>query len=495
VSRRGVAWAGAVNLVGGAAGSLLGLALAAVVGRSLGTDGAGTYFLVVAVFLIVSSITELGADTGLVRYIAALRATDRVREAPGLLRVALGPVLVAGLVVVAASAGIAVAWPELVDGLPLPFVVLAAALAATSSLVAVLLSATRGYGDVLAYPLLQNIALPVLRLVGVAVAVVAGAGATGVLVAWMAPLPLVLVLAAAVVVRLVRRHGGRWRGTVEKTVERRALRREFWGFSAARGFAAAVEILLEWADVLLVGALASPEAAGVYAVVTRCARASEVVHQAARVAIGPQLSAALARGDLHQAREVYGLVTAAMIWLAWPFFLLLALFGDTVLGLFGPGFGDGAVPLAVLSLAMALATAAGTVQTILLMGGRSSWQLADKTGALVLNVLLNLVLIPQWGITGAAVAWAATIIADTAVVVWQAQQLMGMRPSGREPVIAAALSLVVVGSVAVAARVLLGSSVPVLLGTVAVAGAAHLAVGWGLRERLGVPRLLRLRAA
>ena len=72
---RGIAWAGAVNLVGGAIGSVIGLLLAAIVGRGLGTDGAGTYFLVVAVFMIVSNVAELGADTGLVRFAAAARAT------------------------------------------------------------------------------------------------------------------------------------------------------------------------------------------------------------------------------------------------------------------------------------------------------------------------------------------------------------------------------------------------------------------------------------
>ncbi len=42
---------------------------------------------------------------------------------------------------------------------------------------------------------------------------------------------------------------------------------------------------------------------------------------------------------------------------------------------------SGATSLRVLAVAMAVATAAGAVQSVLLMAGRSSWQLADKTGA------------------------------------------------------------------------------------------------------------------
>ncbi len=196
---------------------------------------------------------------------------------------------------------------------------------------------------------------------------------------------------------------------------------------------------------------------------------------------------------MQTAREIYGLVTAAMIWLAWPFFLLLAIFGDAVLTLFGPGFDDGAVSLAVLCVAMGLATAAGTVQTILLMGGRSSWQLADKSLALVLNIALDLVLIPLWGIEGAAVAWAITIIADTLVVVWQVQRLMGVRPRGGHLLVAAGLSLAVVGVLGVAARVVLGSSLPVLGGAFVVIGAIYLGLSWCLRRSLGLVALVEHR--
>lgn len=491
---RGIAWAGAVNLVGGATGSVIGLLLAAIVGRGLGTEGAGTYFLVVAVFMIVSNVAELGADTGLVRFVAAARATGRLRDVPGLVVIATGPVLLGGVVVVVLTAAWVRERPDDLAGLSPALVVAASVLAVLSSMIAVMLSVSRGLGDVLSYPLLQNILLPLLRLVGVFVVVTAGGGVAAVVTAWMGPVPLVLALAAAAALALTRRHVGTVRPGALSAAGQRRTSREFWSFSATRGLSSAVEILLEWFDVILVGALTSPREAGIYAVVTRCARAGEVVQQAARIAVGPQISSALARDAVTEAREIYGLVTAAMIWLAWPFFIVLAVFGDTVLTAFGPGFDDGAVSLAVLSLAMGLATAAGTVQTILLMGGRSSWQLADKSAALVLNIALNLVLVPLWGIEGAAVSWAVTIIADTLLVVHQVQRLMGVRPTGRYLWVAAGLACGIVGGVSAVGRLALGSSVPVLAGTVVVAATAYLAASWPLRHRLGLVALIAHRS-
>lgn len=487
---RGIAWAGAVNLVGGVSGSLIGLLLAGLVGRQLGTEGAGTYFLVIAVFMIVSNVAELGADTGLVRFIAAAVATERAHDVPVLVRLALRPVLVCAVIVVLAVSAAAMWGPTLIDGLTPAFVMVGAVLAVLSSLNAVMVSVSRGFGDVLTYPLLQNITLPGLRLAGVAAVLVAGGGVTTALAAWMLPVVVVLAIATVIAVRLITQ-AARSSGAPLDVGGRRRLAHRFWGFSATRGVAAAVETMLEWVDVLLVGLMTSPREAGIYAVVTRCARASEVIHQAVRIAVGPQIAGAMARNDIRTTREIYGLTTAAMIWMGWPFFIVLTVFSEPILSIFGPGFSAGATSLGILSLAMALALAAGTVQTILLMAGRSSWQLADKSCALVLNVALNLALIPLWGIEGAALAWAITIVVDTVIVVYQVQNLMHLRPDGRLLVTAALVATVFAGIPITASRWLLGPSLTTMVVTTVVVGAFYLAISWPLRHRLGLTALAR----
>lgn len=482
--------AAAVNLGAGAIGATVNLLIAVVVGRHLGVEGAGSYFLVVAVFMIAANTVELGADTGLVRFVSAARAVGTPAQIPSLLRSALRPVLVAVVLLALAGAAVALAVEEPVPGVSPSLLVVASAVAGALALTAVLLGLIRGYDDAITFPVLQSLVLPTGRLVAIGLAVLAGWGVNGLLAAWLSPVPLILVLAAAVAWRLLR-------GTPRApgSVDRRSTGAAFWRFSAARGVTACVETLLEWIDVILVGALTSPAEAGIYAVVTRCVRASEVVQQAGRIIVGPLISGALARGDLDRARDAYGVVTAAMVWLSWPFFILLAVFGDQVLRLFGSGFEDGAVAMSVLAIAMALATAAGTVQTILLMGGRSTWQLADKTGALVLNVALDLLLIPVWGITGAAIAWAITIIIDTVIVLWQVGGLMGMRPSGRHLEVAMAMPLVLVAAPALVARAVFGSSMPTAVFTALGAGALYVAVGWLARRRLGLTRLVEMRAS
>jgi O-antigen/teichoic acid export membrane protein len=163
-----------------------------------------------------------------------------------------------------------------------------------------------------------------------------------------------------------------------------------------------------------------------------------------------------------------------------------------VLGLFGHGVRGGAVPLAILCGAMLVATACGPVDMILLMTGRSSTNLANTAFALALNVGLNLLLIPRWGMTGAAVAWAVSIAANNLVPLAQVRRSTGMHPFGRGTVAAAFAAVVCVGVPAAVVRLTIGPTVGGLLIALAVGGAAYALVLVRLR---GVLRIDGLRAA
>ncbi len=113
--------------------------------------------------------------------------------------------LIVGLAVIAAAGVLAQERPDVFPALSPPFILGTAAVAVLSSVTALVLGVVRGHGDVAVYPLLQNIALPLLRLAGVIGVLMAGLGVTSVLIAWMAPLPLVLLIASAVAWRMVER--------------------------------------------------------------------------------------------------------------------------------------------------------------------------------------------------------------------------------------------------------------------------------------------------
>jgi O-antigen/teichoic acid export membrane protein len=91
----------------------------------------------------------------------------------------------------------------------------------------------------------------------------------------------------------------------------------------------------------------------------------------------------------------------------WPSLLTacgLALLGPFVLSLFGAGFKAGYPTLLVVLTGLVLRAASGPVEYLLNMTGHHRDTLRVYACAAVANIALNLVLIPAFGIIGAAIA-------------------------------------------------------------------------------------------
>ena len=125
--------------------------------------------------------------------------------------------------------------------------------------------------------------------------------------------------------------------------------------------------------------------------------------------------------DPEAVRRQLGMFTSMSIAVALALavsFTLVA--GDLMTALFGPAFGDAAGPFAILMWATAVAFVSINITHVLLaVGGERQFAVCVTVGA-VLNIALNLVLIPPLGATGAA--WA-TLAAEAMVLLVSLRQL------------------------------------------------------------------------
>lgn len=486
---RNLARTGGFVFLGSIVGAAANFALAAIVGNGLGPAGTGTFFAVVGAFVVASNILELGADTGLIRSLPRHMALGRSREVKPTLFVAIVPVLVLGVLTgtffwvaadpLASLLGSATDQPERADAFRslAPFVLM-------SSMLAVLLGGTRGLGGVAPVVLVQNVGVPLFRLAVVGVLVGVGAEVVPVLQWWAVSLP-----AAVLIVAFVLR--GQWRRAMSEAAlagvpaeprPAREIGREFWRFSAPRAVAAAIEISLEWVDVLMVALLLSPREAGIYAVVTRIVRVGQLVEHAARVTVSPLVSSMAATSDTTRINVLYEGVTRALVAVALPFYLTVFVFAPSALSIFGPGFDEGATALRIATVGMGLALSAGALQSVILMAGQGSWQLRNKAAALFTTVILLLVLVPAMGIEGAALAWVFGIAVDTAKAAMQARRL-GVRLKSPETLRLLVAAVVLIGG----SGILVSSLVPGLFGLfvhLALAATTYGAWIWWRRESL-----------
>jgi O-antigen/teichoic acid export membrane protein len=490
---------GALNLAGAVATGVLHFLLLVVVTRGLAAGGTGAFYEAVALFLILSSAAALGADVGLSRMVPRYRALGRVRDLRRGLHVGLWPVLVAGGVLGVLAFVFA---PELADvfsgrdehGRLTEFVRTFALFVPVGALSLAVFAATRGFGTMRPTVFLDKIARPALQPLLVLGAVVAGAGTTAIALAFVGPYLPALAAGLVWLAVLLRRAERRQDGDAEPARPGGRLLREFWRFTGPRGLAAVFQTTSLWLNTLLIGALRSTAEAGVYAASSRYLAIAAMAAVAIRQVLAPKLSELLARRSQQRAQSVYQTTTCWMVALNWPVYLALIAFGPTLLAVFGRGFGGGEVVLVILSATMLVATAVGPVDVVLLMGGRSSWNLLNTVVALGANLALNFVLTPRLGLAGAAIAFAVGILLNNLIPLVQVWWSLHLHPFGQGMWVAAALSAVSFGAVGVATRALLGPTVPGLVVYALAAGALYAVLLWRFRERLEVAALRGLLA-
>jgi O-antigen/teichoic acid export membrane protein len=482
-----------VNLVGAAVSAAANFGLVFVVAHGLSVTSAGVFFSATSLFLVVESLGRLGADTGLVYFIARWRAQQHDRRIRAGLRYATGPVV--GLCGVLAAAGVFLApqTARLLDdssGWTVGLLRLLAIVLPIAAAYDLALGASRGFGWMGPTVLVEKIGRSVLQLCLVAVVLACGwTSALG--YAWTLPYVGGLLVVSWLLAARLRMCGAR--GAAEADL--RPVRREFWAFTLPRAIAGVAQVVLQRLDIVLVAAMRGPRDAAIYTAATRFLVVGQFINQALTAPIQPHLSAAFAGRDDQRARELYEMSTAWLVLASWPLFGIAAALAPEYVNLFGHGYHSGALVVVILSAAMFVASGVGLVDTVIIMAGRTAWNLQTTLLALVVNVGLDLALIPHFGIVGAAFGWFGSIMAANVVPLLIAWRRLSLHPFGGTT--NRALSLCGVSWIALPLGFfLLSGRSEVGAGMGLVAGAVLYAAGlWRWRSAFHLRELMRRRPA
>ncbi|MCB0963231.1 MAG: oligosaccharide flippase family protein [Acidimicrobiales bacterium] len=463
-----VARGGALNLVGSIVYGASNFVLLVVLNRVLGTANAGIVLVAIALFNIIETVAELGCGTGLVRMLSRDRATDQPERLRATVVVGVVPVAIISSL---AAAGLFLAAEPLAELLADPdeTQLVADVLRAMApflpfaSLHAVIVSGTRGFNTMVPQTAIERIGRAITLPVLVAIAAGAGMGPVGIGACWAATTVVALGFSVRAMHRRVRAATAR-RGIDPVPVDA-AMAREFWAFTAPRAIGQSAEVTVNWIDTVMVSALVSTTAAGIYASGTRYLLPGVYAATALMQVTGPRISGMLARHEIDHASDllkvVAGWQTAAM----WPLYLITILFPTPLLRVFGDDVVAARGALVAISLAMLATAPAGPVASVILMAGRSRQAMFNTLVLAAINIGGNLLLVPRHGITAAGVTWGATIVVAALLPGWQAARSLGVHTLGRPAAVAVLVAAATVGLVGGGARLALGDATSGLLVT------------------------------
>jgi len=169
--------------------------------------------------------------------------------------------------------------------------------------------------------------------------------------------------------------------------------------------------------------------AGLYSVSARAAGVVSFVLVAATYPLSPLLARLNAAGEHDQLRRIVRISAVAIFAASIPIATCILVFAKPLLGLFGTEFAGGQTALAILVAGQLVFTATGLAGVVLVMTGREGLLVTGAAVAAVSNVTLNAVLIPTFGLNGAAVGTTISSIAGNVCFVYYARRRAGVPSS------------------------------------------------------------------
>jgi O-antigen/teichoic acid export membrane protein len=442
-----------VNLVGMAARSSRAL-VTLFVTRVAGPGVFGLFTLALAVVDIVGRLALFGMDKSVLKFVPESRERGeegRYQTVAASLWIGIGLGTATTLAVVVLAPWIAGRWLG-EPALALPLRVVALSVLPTT-LASLLLAATKAL-KIMSYDAFVTGMLMPLALLLLSVPIVwAGDDLMVLVLAWTGSCVAALVVSAW----FFRRHFSLRRALGRPGGE--ALRR-MAAFSTPLGLHDFVQFFGMKLELFILAAFVTPVDLGVYALASELANVVRKFRQVFDSILIPLMSEAhdlrdTARLEAHMARVVRWVLVLGVLWLG-----ALALFPRSILGVFGPGFAAGAAVAVMLTSAQLLNAATGLLDTAMLVSGRPRINLQNMSLVLVVQTGLNLWLIPNWGLIGAACAALAAYALVSVVRVVQTSWILRLRPLDRTHLKPLAAGAAAGALVALVDRVLLGGAVP-----------------------------------
>jgi O-antigen/teichoic acid export membrane protein len=265
-------------------------------------------------------------------------------------------------------------------------------------------------------------------------------------------------------------------------------------YAGPRAPAALFSQLLFWTDLFVLTRYASGAEIGVYSAALRAGQIIVLFLTSVSLMFSPFVADLHNRGENVKLDKLFKNLTRWTLAATLPLFLVLAVAPGEALKIFGSDFAGGQTALLILIAGQFVNVATGSVGFVLIMVGRTGWDLSVYAASLALNLGLAFWLCPRYGMEGAAVANAVTFALSKWARLVLVRRFVAIQPYDRDYA-----RLVVPSLVGVGVMWLIHTTAPggflvdlLLTGTIGSAAfvGAYLTVGLTEPERRGIKDLI-----
>jgi O-antigen/teichoic acid export membrane protein len=399
-----VATGSSINFLGSIVRTLANFVYAILLATFLDPASVGLFFLGITLITLLGTTSTLGLDTGLVRYTALYDGIGDRARVRGILA---GGFLVAAPIAVLIAVAVFVLAGPIANGVfdkpDLAFALKVFAPYIPLYVIARLFnSGTQGLKQMKAQVYSRDFAEQIIKIALTSGLVVFGISLTQVISINLVSLAVAMVLSLYFLIRMepVFGHG------LRRVYEFRRL----LSFSAPLAVSTLLSLLLLWTDTLFLGFFRPSEDVGIYSIAIRIATLGGLVLVSFNAIFAPLASDLYNRRENERLEKLLKTVTKWVSAISFPIFAGLALYAYNVLGLINVDYTIGATAFVILTIGKMFDAVTGPVANMLIMCGRPRIVLLNNIVVFMIDVVLCIVLIPRYGMVGAAIASAATLI-------------------------------------------------------------------------------------
>ncbi|MBE0477945.1 flippase [Candidatus Aerophobetes bacterium] len=421
-----------IVLTGTILGMLLGLVSRIVIVRYVTPSEFGLLYLSLTITGITATIACLGFPVATVRYVAfylETKDTAKVREVIKTSLVVSSIISITLFLFIFFFAHRLASLfnePQLV-----PVIKIMSFIIPARALVSVLVSILRGFEDVKSKIYFHDIFPYITKLPLLGIVVLLGFAFRGVVYASLISFLAVAMLAGIYSLKKVVPHI-KGRQARSSSSEKALLRRELVFFALPLFVTIILQLIISSTDTLMLGYFRSARVVGFYNVAHPIANYIAVILGASAFIYFPIATALHAQNLTSELKQMYQITTKWVFTLTLPLFLLAFLVPDSTLYfLFGTQYLQAATALRILSLGFFLHTFLGLNIQTLIVFGKARYVMLNNLMVAGLNVILNLQLIPRFGLEGAAFASAVSLILGNILASVELYKISGIHPFTR----------------------------------------------------------------
>ncbi|MDX2369620.1 MAG: flippase [Colwellia sp.] len=170
-----------------------------------------------------------------------------------------------------------------------------------------------------------------------------------------------------------------------------------------------MHLIMSQTDVIMIGMYMSEKDVGLYAIAMKLALLTSFVLNAVNSVVSPKFSQYYHAGEMETLKKTAKSSSKLIFYSTFPILIFLLIFGKYILGIFGDEFEEAYFILVILIVGQMVNSFSGSVGYFLNMtGNQLAYQKVVLFGMFI-NVVLNMVLIPSYGLIGAAIATSISL--------------------------------------------------------------------------------------